>query len=121
MAVTKQCAACTAQFTYTPPVGFADNRKYCDPCSAQKKASYENRGVPVQTPVLSTGVVTVSNDGKTITNITTPETRDHKFDKDPVGLAVELFVALESGSEMSDKEIMLSCIDLVKMAQGAFE
>ncbi len=42
----KNCAECNSQFSYTPPTGFADNRKYCDKCSALKKAAWDNKPVP---------------------------------------------------------------------------
>lgn len=39
--IQKQCARCGALFSYEPPVGFPDKRKYCDVCGPIKKAEYE--------------------------------------------------------------------------------
>lgn len=52
--------------------------------------------------------------------------RDHKYDKDPTGLAVEIFVQVvenAKGMEVSDEDtdkMMKKCINLVKQAQEAF-
>ncbi len=37
----RQCEDCKETFTYTPPANYPDKRKYCDSCSAKRKASYE--------------------------------------------------------------------------------
>ncbi|MEK7661921.1 MAG: hypothetical protein AAB355_00245 [Patescibacteria group bacterium] len=37
----KNCADCNRIFSYNPPVNYPDTRKYCDDCSAARKASYE--------------------------------------------------------------------------------
>jgi 16S rRNA U1498 N3-methylase RsmE len=46
----KQCEECKKVFEYNPPVNFPDKRKYCDECSARKKAQYENRNVAQNNP-----------------------------------------------------------------------
>ena len=38
---TINCAFCNVEYSYEPPQGHPDQRKYCDACSAEKKASYE--------------------------------------------------------------------------------
>jgi hypothetical protein len=37
---TRECEECKVVFEYTPAVGFPDKRKYCDDCSAKKKAEW---------------------------------------------------------------------------------
>lgn len=37
----RECEECKKVFTYQPPSGFPDKRKYCDECSAKKKAEWE--------------------------------------------------------------------------------
>ncbi|MFC1736923.1 hypothetical protein ACFL1X_12470 [Candidatus Hydrogenedentota bacterium] len=57
--ITKICPECNVQFSYEPPVGFPDKRKYCPDCSAGKKAEWEakqnqtaqNQQIPQQAPV----------------------------------------------------------------------
>ncbi len=39
----KNCEECKTLFEYQPPVGFPDKRKYCDACSAKKKAEWESK------------------------------------------------------------------------------
>jgi hypothetical protein len=38
---TRVCEACGKTFEYEPPVGYPDKRKYCDECSAKRKAEWE--------------------------------------------------------------------------------
>jgi hypothetical protein len=38
---TRVCEECKKEFTYEPPKGFPDKRKYCDECSAKRKAAWE--------------------------------------------------------------------------------
>ena len=37
----KNCELCNESFTYEPVQGYPDKRKYCDKCSAFKKAQWE--------------------------------------------------------------------------------
>ena len=37
----KNCEECGVLFSYEPPKNYPDRRKYCDSCSAIKKAAYE--------------------------------------------------------------------------------
>lgn len=118
MAITKQCGNCNAQFTYTPPVGYADNRKYCDPCKKQKAAEWENRGAPVQTPVVGAKPTSFEE------AMAKPE---NKFTAMYVSYAKDLFIAsiadVKTGEiePQEGKEVMKLCIDLVKQAREAFE
>ena len=52
-------------------------------------------------------------------------TRDHKYDKDPTGLAVEVFVAVIGMNPVSEskaiEELMNASINLVKQARDAFK
>ena len=34
---TINCTECTNAFSYEPPVGYPDKRKYCDPCGVRSK------------------------------------------------------------------------------------
>ena len=40
---TINCAECEKEYTYEPPKGYPDKRKYCAPCSAKNKASFEGK------------------------------------------------------------------------------
>jgi len=40
MTATRICDNCGKEFSYEPPVGYPDKRKYCDECSAIKKAEW---------------------------------------------------------------------------------
>ena len=52
MTKTINCAECHVEYTYEPPKGHPDQRKYCANCSEKKKASWEDRGeVPVERPM----------------------------------------------------------------------
>lgn len=110
MKITAICQECRDYFDYDLKPGFP--RKYCVKCSAIKKAEYEaslgaavekpGQVVPVGTPVIE----------KTKT-----------YPKDPVGLAVDIYVATipylkEEGCESTDA--MKTAIKLVKQAQQAF-
>ena len=45
----KNCEECGVLFNYNPPANFPDRRKYCDNCSAAKKAAYEaSKQAPAQ-------------------------------------------------------------------------
>jgi hypothetical protein len=59
--IQKQCGECNKIFNYEPPVGFPDKRKYCDDCSAARKAQWDaKQGKPiahVQTMPKAPGVV----------------------------------------------------------------
>ena len=37
---TINCAECKAEFSYEPPKGYPDKRKYCDPCGVKRKEQY---------------------------------------------------------------------------------
>ena len=57
----------------------------------------------------------VEHEDHTISGVVKP------FEKDPVGLAVDVFCAIYEKNANSDKEIcMKTCIELVKQAQEAF-
>lgn len=120
MAITKQCGNCNAQFTYTPPVGYADNRKYCDPCKKQKAAEWENRGAPVQTPVAG-DVAPLP-----VTNVGEMPKAENKSTAMYVSYAKDIFIASISDQKepMDPVEVtvvMQICINLVKQAREAFE
>ena len=40
--INKTCE-CGAPFSYNPNPNYADNRKYCDKCSKERKKAWENR------------------------------------------------------------------------------
>ena len=46
MEKTINCAECGKPFTYTVPTNYPDRRKYCTPCSEQKKADWEMKTNP---------------------------------------------------------------------------
>jgi len=49
-------------------------------------------------------------------------TRDHKYDKDPTGLAIEIFNTIwDKDAGVNPTEVMDVCIGLVKQAQEAFK
>ena len=48
--------------------------------------------------------------------------RDHKYDKDPTGLAIEIFnTTWDKDAGINPTEVMDVCIGLVKQAQEAFK
>lgn len=46
----KNCEKCGVLFQYTPNPNFPDKRKYCDTCSAQRKAEWEAKQGQQQIP-----------------------------------------------------------------------
>ena len=38
---TIKCENCTREYTYEPPKGYPDKRKYCDVCSFKKNADFQ--------------------------------------------------------------------------------
>ena len=97
-------------------------QKYCDGCATKKANDYKNKEkqVPHDRETI-TGSVEVNAPKPT------DEPRDHKFDKDPVGLAVDIFIIslgkFEDGvlDIEGAKTVMKQCTDLVKQAIKEFE
>ena len=54
---TKNCEQCGNSFSYEPPVGYPDKRKYCDSCSQARKEAWEakTKNVPAQQTIVQTG------------------------------------------------------------------
>ena len=119
----KICEECKMEFFYDPPVGYPDKRKYCKPCSDKKKTDWDNKDKAPVSGVPPEQVITIPVAQPAIMPDKTT-TRDHKYDKDPVGLSVDLFIASLGDKvtlEPQDCEhIMKTCIDLVKYAQKEF-
>ena len=49
---TINCAECEIEYSYEPPVGYPDKRKYCANCSEKNKASFKHasESKPTHTP-----------------------------------------------------------------------
>ena len=108
------CAECGKEYKYEYNPQFP--RKYCHECSAAKKASYSagdtpkqqtSTAQPVNAPIVKPGEV--KKNGR------------NPYDKDPVGLAVEIFCALLANKPDNGEVIMTVAIKLVKQAKEAFE
>ncbi len=95
-------------------------RKYCPECSAAKKQAYEDNAVPVVKPgaheaPLHPQGITESPKQNNILHIKNP------YEKDPVGLAVEVFLKLYEGGSDDYGSLMKAAANLVKQAREAFE
>ena len=114
------CAECGKEYEYEYNPQFP--RKYCHECSAAKKASFTagdvpkqqtNTAQPVNAPIVKPGEV--KKNGR------------NPYDKDPVGLAVDVFCAMmdKPASKEIGQDLMVECmekaIELVKQAKEAFE
>ncbi len=126
------CQECGAEFDYELKPGFP--RKYCVTCGDIKKQSYaakqskkefvDNIEVPypeVEVPVEKPGMSILDPDIR-LTKI--EKVNGSKYDKDPVGLAVEVFCAIRAlnPEETHDNNsVMNGSIYLVKQAQEAFK
>lgn len=109
--ITAICQECGKQFEYVLKPGFP--RKYCFECSELKRATYEAKQPKDEDNIdhvpQKPGEVRKSVKGSA-------------YEKDPVGLAVELWCAMrENNNETDDKDLMSKCIELVKQAKKAFE
>lgn len=56
MEKTINCAECGVNYTYEPPKGFVDKRKYCANCSEKKKASYDGKTITAEVNMESVDV-----------------------------------------------------------------
>ena len=109
--MTKQkgiCEECKKEYEYEYNPKYP--RKYCPDCSAVKKADY--LGVPVErpVPVEKPGEAKQNN----VLHIKNP------YEKDPVGLAVEVFLKLYEGGSDDYGSLMKAAANLVKQAREAF-
>ena len=97
---TINCAECNKDYTYEPPRGFADNRKYCLTCSAKKNAEFT--GNP-------------PNPGTLINEETTTETKDNGFHLTPEQCRSNaLASAIETTREMQGN-LQQTILDLAKI------
>lgn len=128
--ITAICQECNKQFEYNLKKGFP--RKYCFECSEIKKTSYENAQIPDS--VLNKSekeaedkVITRSESvpyfNENMIMAATKGGNGKSYPKDPVGLAVEIFVSLMGIVPSMETEIktMERSIKLVKQAQKSFE
>ena len=126
---TINCVDCSGVFTYMPPIGHVDKRKYCDDCARKRKIDWDNKDKVVQQPTASGSVeLNTPTDLKVVNELVYKDkpTGD-KFAKDPVGLAVEIFIASMDKFEPGQLDnagaeiVMAHCIELVRQARKEFE
>ena len=145
MMMTKQkgiCEECKVEYEYDYNPKFP--RKYCPECSAKKKQEYldknpvnegwerpvdKDSGQPIndfgdtKPEVVRLGLTTIEEiQAKSKAERFTHNPKRGQFDKDPVGLAVDIFCAIlidkkdARGECATDKVLMSHCTELVKQA-----
>lgn len=115
---TKNCADCGVGFSYEPNPNYADNRKYCDVCSAKSKAKWEaTKGAP---KIANAGIAKAvqTNANKPTDNRNT--TMYVSYAKDIYLGLHEKLTKLEVEGDLDDNQIMVKAIELVIQAQKAF-
>lgn len=120
------CEECKIEYEYEYNPKFP--RKYCPACSAKKKAEFEGKTqtiyaenpVPVEKPYgTRAGEKPGVSEKESRAHFVAPKT-PNAYPKDPVGLAVDIFVELCKDPERNRQDLMVVCTDLVKQAQEAF-
>ena len=114
------CEECKQEYEYEYNPKYP--RKYCHECSAKKKAEFAGQQpdgdfiAPVpQKPGIQIGMPATPRPPKS-----------KEYEKDPVGLAVEVFCAImqdlhDKETRMNEIDVMKESINLVKQAREAFE
>lgn len=82
----KTCEQCKQNFEYNPPVGYPDKRKYCDKCSAERKASWEAKKAQPQASKAQTAPTNSANG--TIINI---KDKPHSFEFGKAGARMKVY------------------------------
>ena len=110
---TMTCADCNAIFTYNETPGYP--RKYCPNCSSKRKADFNAKAPQIE----NQGVADAVNK-----NVARSSVKGTAYEKDPVGLAVEVFSAICTDHKGADANSIMANMDLsirlVKQAQEAF-